>query len=78
MGEVWIDGFWRAAELRPGLWMELVPEDDEEVGIALFSLSRLRELAPSTPDEIQPPGVDPARSSRSVAAALELQVWLAG
>lgn len=56
--EVWIDGFWRAAELRPGLWMELVPEDDEEAGIALFSLSRLHELATSTFDEIEPLEID--------------------
>ena len=56
--EVWIDGFWRAAEMRPGLWMEHLPRDDEDVNTALFSLSRLHELATSTPDEIEPLDVD--------------------
>src|SRR5690625_5163648 len=56
--EVWIDGFWRAAEMRPGLWMEHLPRDDEDVNTALFSLRRLHELAASTPDEIEPLDVD--------------------
>jgi len=43
--ELWLDGFWRAGELRPGRWMEGIPEDDKNVDFALFSLLRLRQLA---------------------------------
>lgn len=56
--ETWIEGFWEAVLLRPEAWLELKDIDDEDLDTAMFSLSRLYEIATTAPAELEPLEVD--------------------
>ena len=43
--ETWVEGFFSAMELRPGAWIALAEDDDEDLQRALFVLGRLGDLA---------------------------------
>jgi uncharacterized protein len=56
--ETWIEGFWQAVQLRPEAWLELSASDDEDLQTAVFSLSRLHEIATTAPTELQALEID--------------------
>lgn len=56
--EAWIEGFWRAVFLRPEGWLELSTTDDEDVQAAVFSLSRLHEIAATPSTDLEPLEID--------------------
>lgn len=56
--ETWIEGFWKAVRLRPEAWLDLGASDDEDLQTAVFSLSRLYEIASTAPAELLPMEID--------------------
>lgn len=56
--ELWVAGFWEAMLLRSKAWLALTEYGDNELQAAVFSLSRLCELATARPDELQPLEID--------------------
>lgn len=53
MWETWIEGFWRAVMLRPEAWLAFGAIDDGDLQTAMFSLTRLYEIATTPPAELQ-------------------------
>ena len=56
--QLWIDGFWQAARLRPDDWLLLFGTDDEDLQRAVFILGRLNELAPTSSADLEPMDID--------------------
>ena len=56
--ETWIEGFWRAVQLRPEAWLALSAGDDDDLQTAVFSLSRLYEIASTAPADLLPMEID--------------------
>jgi uncharacterized protein len=51
--EMWLDGFWRSILLRPEEWLAIGEDGDEDLQTAIFSLTRLYELATTPPGELE-------------------------
>lgn len=56
--EMWIDGFWRSVLLRPEEWLAIGEDGDEDLQTAIFSLTRLYELATTPRGELEPHEAD--------------------
>jgi uncharacterized protein len=56
--ELWVDGFWQAVLLHPEGWLDIDTTDDEDVQTAMFSLSRLHEIAATPPGDLKPMEMD--------------------
>jgi uncharacterized protein len=50
MWETWIEGFWRAVQLRPDEWLDFSADGDPDLQKEIFILTRLYEIA-STPSK---------------------------
>ena len=51
-------GLWQAVLLRPEAWLEFSASDDEDLQTAVFSLTRLYEIAATLPAELQALEID--------------------
>lgn len=56
--ETWIEGFWRAVVLRREGWLDIGATDDEDAQTAVFSLSRLHEIAATPSADLEPMDID--------------------
>jgi uncharacterized protein len=56
--EVWIEGFWNSVLLRPWEWMDCGAADDEDLQRAVFSLTRLYEIASTPSTDLEPMETD--------------------
>lgn len=50
--EVWLEGFWQALDLRPEAWQAFSADDDPDLQLAVFILTRLRVIADTLPEDL--------------------------
>lgn len=56
--ETWLEGFWRSVSLRPEEWLEFSATDDDDLQTAVFSLTRLQEIAATRSTKLEATEID--------------------
>jgi uncharacterized protein len=58
MWETWIEGFWRAVQLRPDEWLDFSADGNPDLQKEIFILTRLYEIASTPTKDLAPLEID--------------------